>query len=132
MPQLKGSNMKAKATIYNSLNKPKKPTRKEKLDQKLNFQNLLANDELCAEQNQAQQVSQNQVNNDMRDLALNAPTSLQIASGDAVLPEDYPARGDAEMAMDDDQAQITPTKKTKMAMRRRDRTPTKNQEAKKK
>ena len=37
MPVLKGSNPKAKSTVYNALNKLKKPTKKEREEQKKKF-----------------------------------------------------------------------------------------------
>ena len=49
MPVLKGSNPKAKSTVYNQLLKPKKPTRKEKDEKKRTFQEMLAQDEQNAD-----------------------------------------------------------------------------------
>lgn len=46
MPTLKGSNPRAKTSVYNALNKPKKATRKEALARRPDFQALLAQDEL--------------------------------------------------------------------------------------
>ena len=57
----------------------------------------------------------------MQSLAIEAPTSLQIASGDAVM-----GRGDAEMAVEEDDGKITPTRRKNMHMRPRDRTPKKD------
>ena len=50
MPTLKGSNPKAKSTVYNQLLKPKKPTRKEKDEKKRTFQEMLAQDERNADE----------------------------------------------------------------------------------
>lgn len=115
MPTLKGSNPRAKTSVYNALNKPKKPTRKEALARRPDFQALLQQDELQADL--AQQ------------LVIEVPTALQIASNDAPMhqPEVLAARGDAVMNADDEgqpaEHEVTPTKKGIMALRRRDRTP---------
>ena len=50
MPVLRGSNPKAKSAVYNQLKKVKKPTRKEKEENRSGFQRLLAEDEIRADE----------------------------------------------------------------------------------
>lgn len=50
MPVLRGSNPKAKSAVYNQLKQVKKPTRKEKEENRSDFQRLLAQDESRADQ----------------------------------------------------------------------------------
>ena len=54
MPPLKGSNPKAKTSVYNVINKPKKPGRKEQQNRRLNMDMRLQQDERESELNDNQ------------------------------------------------------------------------------